>query len=191
MARVDARLAAYTSVGTWGGGHVDAIEALLTRRSIREFLELPVVAEHEELLLRCAMTAPTGYNQQSWRFVVVRDAQTRAALAAASHWGGMLAQAPVVIAVCGDLAAERHRGQYWVQDASAALENILIAAHALGLGAVWVGIHPREERVRRVKEALGLPDHVEPLGLVGVGHPARRTPPSSRMDWDKVHYERW
>ena len=137
------------------------------------------------------MAGPTGYNQQSWRFVVIRDAGTRRALAAVSDWGGMLAQAPLVIAVCGDLSAERHPGQYWVQDASAALENVLIAAHALGLGAVWVGIHPREERVRPVKALLSLPEHVEPLGLVGVGHPVRRKPPASRMDWNKVHYERW
>jgi nitroreductase len=170
---------------------MDAIEALLTRRTIREYLDEPVSAAQEDLLLRCAMAGPTGYNQQSWRFVVVRDTATRAALSAASAWGAMLAQTPLVIAVCGDVTAERHPGQYWVQDASAATENILIAAHAIGLGAVWVGIHPREERVRPVRILLGLPEHVEPLGLVGVGHPAKGKPPSSRMDWNKVHHERW
>lgn len=170
---------------------MDAIEALLSRRTIREYLDEPVGREHEDLLLRCAMAGPTGYNQQSWRFVVVREAGTRRALSEVSNWGAMLAQAPLVIAVCGDLKAERHPGQYWMQDASAALENILVAAHALGLGAVWVGIHPREERVRPVKELLGLPGHVEPLGLVGVGYPLKGKPPASRMDWNKVHYERW
>lgn len=170
---------------------MDAIEALLARRSIREYTDEPVSAEHEEFLLRCAMAGPTGYNQQSWRFVLVRRADTRAALAAVSDWGAMLARTPLVVAVCGDLKAERHPGQYWVQDGCAAIENILLAAHALGLGAVWVGIHPRQERVRPVKELLGLPDRVEPLGLVGVGHPSKGKPPSSRMDWNKVHHERW
>ena len=88
---------------------MDAITALLTRRSIRRFTADPVNSEHVDMLLHCAMAGPTGYNQQSWRFVVVREAPTRAALATASNWGAMAAEAPVVIVVCGDTASERHR----------------------------------------------------------------------------------
>ena len=109
----------------------------------------------------------------------------------ASNWGAMAAEAPVVIVVCGDTASERHSGQYWVQDAAAALENILVAAHAVGLGAVWIGPHPRPERTAPVKSLLRLPQKVEPLGMIAVGHPAEKKAPSSRMDWNKVHYESW
>ncbi len=170
---------------------MDAITALLTRRSVRRFTAEPVAREQVDTLLACAMAAPSGYNEQSWRFVVVRDAQTRETLSTASNWGWMAGSAPLVIVVCGDAAAERHPGQYWVQDTAAALENMLVAAHALGLGAVWIGLYPRPERTAPVKRLLGLPESVEPLGMVAVGHPAEKKGPSSRMDWNKVHYESW
>ena len=180
--------AARSHQGTDG---LDAITALLTRRSIRRFTDEPVAREQVDTLLACAMAAPTGYNEQSWRFVVVRDAERREELSAASNWGGMARNAPVVVVVCGDAAAERHPGQYWVQEAAAALENMLIAAHALGLGAVWIGLHPRPERVAPVRLLLGLPPSVEPLGMIALGYPAETKAPSSRMDWNKVHYESW
>ena len=174
-----------------GTDALDAITALLTRRSIRRYTDRPVSREQLDTLLACAMAAPSGYNEQSWRFVVVREAQTREQLAAASNWGWMAVSTPLVIVVCGDPVAERHPGQYWVQDTVAALENMLIAAHAMGLGAVWIGLYPRPERTAPVRRLLGLPEPVEPLGMVAVGHPAERKAPSSRMDWNKVHYESW
>ena len=170
---------------------MDAIEALLSRRSIRRYTEEPVSDADLDTLLACAMAAPTAFNQQSWRFVAVCDAGIRAQLSVASQWAGMLAQAPLVIVVCGDSAAERHEGIYWVQDATAALANVLTAANALGLGAVWVGVHPWEDRGAAVREALGLPGNVFPLGMVGIGHPAEAKPPAERFDREKVHYDRW
>jgi len=142
-------------------------------------------------MLACAMAAPTAFNQQSWRFVVVRDPAVRAELSVASKWAGMLSRAPLVVVVCGDIHAERHEGAYWVQDATAALENLLTAANALGLGAVWVGIHPWDDRIEAVRATLALPEGIEPLGMVGVGHPAETKPSEDRLDWDKVHFDRW
>jgi len=170
---------------------VDALEALLSRRSIRNYTDEPVSAEDVETMLAAAMAAPTAFNQQSWRFVVVRNADVRTRLSLASKHAGMLARAPLVIVVCGDLSAERHEGVYWVQDATAALQNILTAANALGLGAVWVGVHPWEDRVAAVSQALSLPPSIRPLGQVGIGHPAEAKPPAERLDWDKVRMDRW
>lgn len=170
---------------------MDAIQALLTRRSIRRYTDEPVSDEHLETLLAAAMAAPSAFNQQSWRFVVVSDAKVRAELSKASKHAGMLADAPLVIVVCGDTQAERHPDTYWVQDATAALENILIAANGLGLGAVWVGVHPWDERVDAVRAATGLPEHIKPLASVAVGHPAESKPASERLDWGKVRTDRW
>ncbi len=170
---------------------MDALAALLSRRSIRKYTDEPVSDADLATILRAAMAAPTAFNQQSWRFVAVRDPEVRAALSVASKHAGMLADAPLVIVVCGDLSAERHEGAYWVQDATAALENVLTAANALGLGAVWVGVHPWEDRAAAVRAALDLPAGVEPLGSVGIGHPAETKEPAQRFDAAKVHFDRW
>jgi nitroreductase len=170
---------------------MDALDALLTRRSIRRYTDEPVTDEQVETLLRAAMAAPTAFNQRSWRFVVVRDPEVRTALSQASKYAGPLAAAPVAIVVCGDTRAEQHPGIYWVQDCTAALENLLTAANAMGLGAVWIGVHPWADRAAAVREAIGLPDGVEPLASVAVGHPAETKPPAQRYDPELVHAERW
>lgn len=170
---------------------MDAIEALLSRRSIRRYTDEPVSEEDVETLLRAAMAAPTAFNQQSWRFVVVRDAAVREQLSRASQYAGMLAKAPLVIVICGDTSAERYPGTYWAHDGVAALENILTAAVALGLGAVWVGVHPWEDRMDTVGGVLGLPEHMKPLASIGIGHPAETKPPAERYDPDKVHRDGW
>jgi len=90
----------------------------------------------------------------------------------------------------GDRQLETNKG-YWVQDCSAATENLLIAAHAKGLGAVWLGIYPREERVADIQKLLGLPEHIVPLALVSIGYPAEAKPPSNRYDAARIHYNRW
>jgi nitroreductase len=102
----------------------------------------------------------------------------------------MVPEAPVAIVVCGDLRLETYTG-YWVQDCSAATQNILLAAHAKGLGAVWVGIYPKEDRVNRLQKLLGLPPEVIPLALIPVGVPAERIPPARRFDPSRIHRDRW
>ncbi len=169
---------------------MDLLEAIHTRRSIRRFTSAPVPEGTVETLLRAAMAAPSAGNQQVWRFVVLRSPDARRAVAAANPHAGMLAEAPLGIVVCADTAAERYPG-FWVQDCSAAIQNILLAAHAAGYGAVWLGYHPREDRVEAVQEALGIPRDVRPLGVVAVGRPAEEKGRVDRYDPDKVHHERW
>jgi len=170
---------------------VEALEALTTRRSVRRYTDEPVTDAQVEALLRAAMSAPSGYGQRSTRYVVVRDAEVRRQLSEASKHAGMIANAPVAIVVCGDTTAERIPGTYFVHDAVAALENLLTAAHGTGLGAVWVGVHPWADRTDAVRTAVGLPEGVEPIASIAIGHPAAMPEAPDRYEADFVHTDRW
>lgn len=168
----------------------ERLELLMTRRSIRQYRDEDVSDEDVQNLLRAAMAAPSAGNQQPWHFVVIRERATMEKIMACHPYSSMLAQAPLCIAVVADLALQRHEG-YWVQDCSAATQNLLLAAHALGLGAVWLGVHPLRERKQGVASALDLPTGVECLSLVAVGHPAEKKEPAERYDAERVHRECW
>lgn len=170
---------------------MDCLEAILGRRSIRRYTDEPVSEDHIEMLLRAAMAAPSAFNEQSWRFVVVTDGEVLSALSETHQYSKMIARAPLAIVVCGDRGAERYPGFYWVQDCTAALTNLLTAARALGLGACWVGVQPWPDRVKHVRETLGLPAGVEPLAQVAIGHPAEEKPPADRFEPSFVHSNRW
>ena len=163
-------------------------QTIFARRSIRKYTDKPVSEEAIETLLKAAMAAPSASNRKPWQFIVVTKRETLDSLAEAHRHGKMLFQAPLCIAVCGDLT-EMER--YWVQDCSAATENILLAATALGLGAVWLGVYPRDERIEAVHPILALPDHITPLNLVSIGHPAEEKPSRTQYDETRVHWERW
>lgn len=165
----------------------ELIQTIFARRSIRKYTNEPVSEEDVRILLEAAMAAPSANNSQPWHFVVVTDRKTLNALAEAHPYGKMLFQATLSIAVCGDPAASA----YWEQDCSAATENLLLAATALGLGAVWLGVHPREDRVAAVRRILNIPDSVVPLCLLSIGHPAERKEPRTQYDEAKVHREQW
>jgi nitroreductase len=169
---------------------VNCIDAIMTRRSIRRYTTEPVSDADIETILRAAMAAPSAGNQQVWRFVVVRDPEVRMRLSEVSQFSGMLAEAPVGIVVCADTREERKIG-YWPQDCSAAIENALLAAHSMGLGAVWLGVHPVAERTASVAEIVGLPEGVAPLSILSIGHPAEERPPAGRFKEAFVHYDRW
>ncbi|MGB4592458.1 MAG: nitroreductase family protein [Coriobacteriia bacterium] len=169
---------------------MDAMEAILGRRSIRRYTADAVSDADIETILRTGMAGPTAGNQQSWRFVVTTDATTRGEMAECTPYGAMLREAPLAITVCGDLRDLQHP-QMWQQDCGAAVENMLVAIHALGLGAVWLGFWPKEERVVPLKKALVLPDGVEPLAVLAIGHPLESKPPADRFDPEKVRYGRW
>jgi nitroreductase len=139
-------------------------------------------------LLEAAMAAPSASNRKPWQFVVVIERQTLDRLAEVHPHGKMLFQATLCIAVCGDLT-EMER--FWVQDCSAATENSLLAATALGLGAVWLGVYPREERVAAVRQVLDIPEAIVPLNLISIGHPAEEKEPRTQYDEVRVHRERW
>jgi len=170
---------------------MEALEAILTRRSIREYTSQAVPDELIKKLLSAAMQAPSAGNQQPWHFIVVTERNQMNSLADALPFGKMLHTAPLAIAVCADFEAARYP-DYWVQDCSAATQNLLLAAHALGLGAVWLGVYPLEERMAGVKQILGLPEQVIPLCIVALGYPAAvPEPPVMRFDEARVHHEHW
>lgn len=169
---------------------MDAYECIVTRRSIRQFADRPVPAEMVEKLLRAAMTAPSAGNQQPWEFIVLTDRALLDEMPSIHPYCQMIRQAPVAVLVCGNATREKYPG-YWPQDCSAATMNLLLAAHALGLGAVWTGIYPREERIRPFREKFALPEHVVPLALIPIGWPAESPPQPDRFAPERVHHNRW
>ncbi len=169
---------------------MELMEAILTRRSIRKFKKEAISKELIEKLLRAAMAAPSAGNRQPWHFIVLTEHVVMDKIPEFHPHSKMLTQAAAAIVVCWDKNSELAEG-YGIQDASAATENILLAAHASGLGAVWLGIFPREHRVESLKKLLGLPDHIMPLGVVALGYPAEEKPPEDRFDPAKIHFEKW
>lgn len=169
---------------------MDAMEALLTRRAVRAFTAAPVDEETVTAILSAAMHAPSACNQQPWHFIVVNDRARLDAIAAVHPHAQMLKQAPLAVVVCADRSIETCPGN-WAIDCSAAMENLLLAAHALGLGGVWVGIYPMEDRVKEISSLLGLPGYITPLCLAAVGHPAEPLPHADRYKPERIHHNQW
>jgi nitroreductase len=162
------------------------------RRSIRLYSPAAVTEAVVQKLLEAAMAAPSAAAKDPWRFVVIRNRQKLSALAAALPNGQMLADAALGIAICGDLqAAHGEQLSYLLQDCSAAIENLLLCAHVLGLGACWLGVHLREERVNALKKILSLPPSVIPVSCVAIGYPAETKEPRTRFNRDYVHSDSW
>jgi nitroreductase len=166
------------------------METILTRRSIRQYTAESVPDEVVTDLLRAAMSAPSAGNEQPWQFVVVTDRALLDRVPEIHSYSQMLKQAPLGVLVCGDESKLKYAG-YWVQDCSAATQNLLLAAHAKGLGAVWLGIYPKQDRVAAFRELFNLPQEITPLAMVAVGHPAEEKPPADRYDPARVHHNRW
>ncbi len=136
------------------------------------------------------MAAPSAGNQQPWEFVVVRDRQILNGITGVHPYSQMLKEAQLAIVVCADLDREKHVG-YWPQDCAAATENILLEAQHLGIGSVWLGVYPREDRVNGIKELLGLPERVIPMAVISLGYPAETKGPSERFDKSRIHTDKW
>lgn len=169
-------------------------DAIATRTSIRMFdKSQPVGDDLIERMLRAAMAAPTAVNKQPWEFVVVTDGTTLDALSKVHPNARIENGATLVIAVCGatDNGLNGRAKEYWIQDCSAATENLLLAAHGLGLGAVWCGVFPMDERIAPIREILGIPEGYMPLNLVTIGYPAQYPPPKDKWNPAKVHRDRW
>ncbi|MGQ9632092.1 MAG: nitroreductase family protein [bacterium] len=166
---------------------------ILARRSIRKYTDKPVSDEQIETLLKAAMAAPSAGNRKPWHFIVVTERAKLNELADKHPHGKMLYEAPLCIVVCGDpsLSFEGEGQAYWIQDCSAATENILLAATGLGLGSVWLGVHPRKEREKFVRETLSIPPNIVPLCLISIGHPAEEKEPRTQYDPQRVHYQKW
>ncbi len=170
----------------------EKLQLIFSRRSIRVYSPGSVAEELVTKLLEAAMAAPSAMTKDPWRFVVVRKQETLAQLAAALPGGKMLVTAALAIVVCGDLdaALDRHTG-YLVQDCSACIENLLLAAQALGLGACWVGIYPSEDCMRKTRELLALPNPILPIAAISLGQPGEQPEPRTRYNRDYVCFERW
>ena len=166
----------------------DVLEAISSRRSVREFdATKPVDDATVEKLLEAAMCAPTALDKRPWEFIVVRDAGKLAKIAEKLPYSRVGNGARLAIVVCGDTAAS----DMWVPDCSAASMNILLAAHGLGLGAVWTAAHPGEERVAALREILGIPDGIVPLNVIPIGYPAETGVPKIKWNRDKIHRDQW
>lgn len=168
------------------------MENILTRTSIRQFTDKPVEMATLDELVKAGMAAPSAVNKQPWAFVVVTDREVLDALND-NHPYANLKTATAAIIVCGNMkeALEGEAKEYWVQDCSAATENILLAAHAYGLGAVWCGVYPNPERIPAVKQVLGLPDYITPLNIITLGYPDENPAPKDKWNPEKIHYQKW
>lgn len=170
-----------------------AIENIMTRTSIRDYTDQSVDDATVETLLRAAMAAPTAVNNQPWQFVVIRDRAVLDSLPGQIRSMRMLSKAQLAVVVCGDMsrAMEGEGREYWIQDCSAATENLLLAAHALGLGAVWCGVYPQEAKIELLTKTLALAPGIIPMSLISIGYPAENSAPKDKWHPEYVHYEKY
>lgn len=168
------------------------IDNIMTRTSVRQFTGQPIAKDTLEAIVKAGMAAPSAVNKQPWAFVVVTDRAILDSLMAVHPYSN-LKTATAAIVVCGDMdkTLDGASREYWVQDCSAATENILLAAHAYGLGAVWCGVYPNPERIPGVSKVLGLPTTVIPLNIITMGHPAVNPHPKDKWNPENVHYQQW
>ena len=170
----------------------DKLSLIFGRRSIRVYAPGSIDERALQTLLEAAMAAPSAMTKDPWRFVVVKNPERLADLAAILPGGKMLATAAAAILVCGDLTATFDQQlSYLLQDCSAATENLLLAAHGLGLGACWVGVHPSPESTKRVSELFRLPASIVPVAAVALGNPGEELPARTRFSREHVHLEKW
>ncbi|MEA3325875.1 MAG: nitroreductase family protein [Chloroflexota bacterium] len=165
------------------------IDAIFARRSIRKYQEKSVEPEKIVILLKAAMAAPTASNSKPWEFIVVTDPSVMDRIRGAMTFGKF--NAPMAIIVCGNLSLINRplTSQFWVQDCTAATENILLAAVSFGLGTVWLGVHPIYIFTKRISKILELPEHIKPLNVIYVGYPAQEKPARTQYDPARVHWE--
>lgn len=168
------------------------IENIMTRTSIRQFTDQPIAKDTLELIVKAGMAAPSAVNAQPWAFVIVTEKEILDSLNAVKPWFN-LKTATAAIIVCGDMnkAMEGEGREYWIQDCSAATENILLAAHAYGLGAVWCGVYPNADNVAGVSRVLELPESIIPLCVVTMGYPAENPEPKDKFKSENIHFQKW
>ena len=169
---------------------MEVIQAILTRRSVRQFQDRPVPEDLVEKLLRAAMSAPSARNSQPWQFVVLTHRPLLRQAATVNPYAEMAARAPLAILICADTRLEKSPG-FWPVDCAAAAENMLLAAHGLELGAVWTGVWPRAERMDGFRRLLRLPEAVIAHSMIVVGYPAEQPAAEDRYRADRVHQNAW
>ena len=167
---------------------MDVMEAIFTRRSIREYTDAPISPEDINELLKAAMAAPSAHDAQPWHFIIIEDHQILDKIPETHPHAAMLLQAQLAIAICGDTQVQPDG---WMVDCATAAQNILLAAHAKGLGAVYVGIYPIAARMQELKDLLNLPKYILPLALISVGHPKKKKASVDHYNPVKIHWDRW
>jgi len=170
-----------------------AISTIMTRVSVRQFTGEKISSEQIDTLLRAAMAAPSAINKQPWAFIVITEDSIIKQLGEALPYSRCANNPACAIIPCGDLtkAIEGEMANFWINDVSAATQNILLAAHAMGLGAVWTGLHPDMTRVKLVQDMLHLPEHIIPLCIVPVGVPAENPDVKDKYIPSNIHYNAW
>lgn len=172
---------------------METSDAIYTRRSIRKYTSEKVSEDELHKLIAAGMMAPSAGNRQPWHFITVTDPKRLSQVAQVNPNAGMASRAPAGILVCGDTKLEMHPG-YWVQDCSAAVQNILLAAHDAGLGAVWTGIWPKNDRVEGFKKLFGIPASVQPLAFLVIGRAEENSTKQENPDRflkERIRREHW
>jgi nitroreductase len=169
---------------------METLKAILTRRSIRKYSEKKIPEEYYELLLKAGMHAPSARNKQPWHFILISDRQILHKLSKMNTSWQMLDDAANAIVVCGDRNLEDAES-FIIQDCAAATQNILLAAHELGLGTVWLGVHPREDRLKPLIELLQIPGHILPVSMISVGKPDEYREQPERYNIERIHQDKW
>lgn len=169
------------------------LQNIASRKSVRHFTSEPVTTEQMQTMARAAMAAPTACNKQPWAIIAIDDRAMLDSLCAGLPYAKMLAEAQAAMIVCGDLSKtlEGEGVQFWIQDCSAATENLLLAAEAMGLGAVWTAAYPDQERMATVKKVLNLPENIIPLNVIPVGHPTGEDQPKDKWLDENYHLNKW
>lgn len=190
---VSVRLGAVSSSEKQEANVSDAvIDCIMTRASVRNFSDQQVSDSIVNKILRAGMAAPTAANQQPWHFVVVNEQKLKDSITAAFEYTKMVEHCSFAVVVCGDMdnlfKGDITDGGFWVEDCSAASENMLLAAHALGVGGVWCGIYPLKDREQRLREILNLPSNLTPLNVMAFGYPAQPVSPKDKWAPAKIHY---
>ncbi len=171
---------------------MEALEAIFSRKSVRNFTGEAIPAEKLEILLRAAMAAPSAVNMQPWEFILITNRDSLDAMADNLPHGKMLSQAGACIVVCAiPELAHRKLKEYAIIDCTCASQNILLAVEAIGLGAVWVAVYPNIDRIEFVRKFLGIPKDVIPLNAIAIGIPTGVDQPKDKYKPSKIHYEKW
>ena len=168
------------------------IENIMTRTSIRSFTDQPIAKDTLDLIVKAGMAAPSAVNAQPWAFIIITEKEILDSLNSIKPWFN-LKTATAAVVVCGDMnkAMEGTGREYWIQDCSAATENILLAAHAYGIGAVWCGVYPSPDIVEGVSKTLNLPENFIPLNVVTMGYPAENPEPKDKFKTENIYYQKW
>lgn len=178
---------------TYAKATPDTLSVIHSRKSVRHYIDKSVTKEDLKKIIKAGMAAPTAMDKRPWAFIIITEKKTLLALANNLQYAKMLNNAGAAIVVCGlmDRTIPGNAREFWIQDCSASTQNILLATEALGLGAVWIGIHPVPDNIAAVRKVLSIPENVIPLNIISIGHPVGDEKPKDKYDPSAIHWEQW